>query len=91
MIGLWLFTELVAALLIFRNQPAGTLDVKNISVILEVYKSFFIENVIRAIRDKCPGDHPFTMNMDQDNAPIRCRSTIPDVMLECASHRIGSN
>ncbi len=50
--GSWPFVEIVAATRNSRNRPAGTLEVKPVNVTRDVYRSFIVEKVIPAIREK---------------------------------------
>lgn len=67
-IGMWPFTQHVPAQRNSRNRPKGTLELKNVVVTQEVYKSFLIEKVIPAVFEKWPGSRPFNVTLQQDNA-----------------------
>ena len=51
-IGFWPFIEMVAVKRKSRNRPAGTLEMKPVNVIRDVYRSFIVKKVIPAIREK---------------------------------------
>ena len=53
-----------------RHRPAGTMEMKPITVTREVYQQFICEKVIPAIRDKWPLCHRSDpIKIQQDNAP----------------------
>lgn len=86
-IGLWPFTEIVLAKRNSRNRPAGTPEIKNVSVTKEVYKSYLLNKVIPEVCAKWPGPRPLNARMIQDNAPVHCASDDPDIVAACSRHR----
>ncbi|KAF0717595.1 Aste57867_2213 [Aphanomyces stellatus] len=50
------------------NRPAGAPEIKSVSVIRDVYRSFLIENVLPANLDKLPNAKKI-VKLQQDNAP----------------------
>ncbi|KAF0717758.1 Aste57867_2111 [Aphanomyces stellatus] len=67
-IGTWPFVEIVPAARSSVNRPAGTPEMKSVSVIRDVYRSFLIEKVLPAILDKWPNAKKI-VKLQQDNAP----------------------
>ncbi|KAF0708091.1 hypothetical protein AaE_013351, partial [Aphanomyces astaci] len=55
-IGTWHFTQVVPAARSSRNRPAGTLELRPVSVTRPIYKKMLLENVIPAIKAKWPQD-----------------------------------
>ena len=53
-IGIWPFVKQVAAKRSSRNRPAGTTELKPITVTKEVYREYLISKVYPAIRAKFP-------------------------------------
>lgn len=68
-IGIWPFTERVQAQRSSVNRPAGTWETKPLNVTKEVYKEYFIEKVMPAIRSKWPAsDGECVVGIQADNA-----------------------
>ncbi|KAJ0493572.1 hypothetical protein HanRHA438_Chr12g0556251 [Helianthus annuus] len=68
-IGIFPFTKLEPAKRSSKNRVAGTLETKPIlSVIKEVTRSWLIDKVLPAIRDKWPQGHTGPIFIQQDNA-----------------------
>eukprot|EP00171_Calliarthron_tuberculosum_P004483 IDg4483t1 len=51
-----------------RNRPAGTLEMKPTNVTRDIYRSFLVEKVLLAIREKWPSSKCQTIGVQQDNA-----------------------
>lgn len=67
-IGIWPFVEKVAAKRNSKNRPAGTIEVKPITVTRDVYREYLENKVFPAIRSKFPFQRHTRVRLQQDNA-----------------------
>lgn len=67
-IGIWPFISLQAAKRNSKNRPAGTMEMKPLTVTREVYTSYLVEKVFPAIRSKFPVQRNVPILVQQDNA-----------------------
>ena len=80
-IGIWPFTENVAAKRSSVNREKGTLETKPINVNIAVYKEFLLQKVLPAIRNVWPGGAPqYPIYIQQDNAPAHISADDPDFL-----------
>ena len=56
-IGIWPFVRMAEAKITTRNRPAGTMEMKNLSVDKDVYIDYFVNEVIPAIEEKWPAGY----------------------------------
>jgi hypothetical protein len=66
-IGIWAFVSEYVAERNSVNRPAGTVELKNVTVNKEVYKAMVLDDLVPAIREKWPADRP-NPRVQQDNA-----------------------
>ena len=69
-VGFWPFAEWVPAKRNSRNRPAGTLELKPVTVTKEVYQSFLFDKLFPAIRDKWPETKHIPIYVQQHNAKL---------------------
>ena len=80
-IGIWPFTEQVAAKRSSVNRDTGTLETKPINVNRTVYKDFLLNKVVPAIWNLWPGGAPqYPIYIQQDNAPAHISEHDPDFL-----------
>jgi hypothetical protein len=78
-IGMWPFVRRAPAQRASRNRARGTIITTPINVTYDVYKDFFFEKVIPAIKTKFPREHNpnITIAIQHDNAPSHFREDDP--------------
>lgn len=79
-LGIWPFVETVMAQRNSVNRPAGTPELKPLTVTREVYKSFLMHKVFPAIRQKFPVTHSNNVVIQQDNAKPHVSVNDPDIL-----------
>ena len=80
-IGIWPFTEQVAAKRPSVSRGKGTLETKPINVNRIVYKDFMFHKVLPMIRTVWPGGPPqYPIYIQQDNAPAHIAANDPDFL-----------
>jgi hypothetical protein len=86
-LGIFPFTTMVPAQRSSRNRPAGTLEMKPMSVTKEVYRDFICNKVIPAIQQKWPLCHrSVAIKIQQDNAkPHLIRNDDPQLQAAVAA------
>ena len=86
-LGIWPFVEMVPAQRSSRNRPAGTLEMKSLSVTRDVYRDYICNKVIPAIAQKWPQcNRSMAIKIQQDNAkPHLIKADDPDVQAAIAA------
>ena len=79
-IGFWPFVETVMAKRKSKNRPAGTPEVKPVSVTTEVYKTLLVDKVFPAIREKFPVAQRGKIIIQQDNAKPHVSVNDPSIV-----------
>ncbi len=86
-VGFWPFVAMVAAKRNSRIRPTGTLKLKPVNVTRDVYRSFIVEKVIPAIREKCPMRPSEPVVMQQDNTPCQVSIDVQIIVEEGRRHQ----
>lgn len=87
-IGIWAFTEEVAALRSSKNRLRGTLELKPINVDTEVYREKILKDLLPAIKSKWP-DRRSPIYVQQDGAPAHVADT--DMAVVLSGNKYGWN
>ncbi|ETO99442.1 hypothetical protein F441_23144 [Phytophthora nicotianae CJ01A1] len=83
-LGMWPFTERVPAKKSSRNRPAGTLITKAVNVGRREQRAMLIDNVIPAIKMKCPAFlKGVPLIIQQDGARCHVEPNDPAILAAC--------
>lgn len=78
-IGFWPFIHMVPAQRSSQNRPAGTLEMKPLTMNREIYRSFLTKNVYPTIRSKLPVTHKGNFDFQQNNERPHVNVNDPEV------------